>query len=125
MPTAKHVPVLADDAVRSALTSDLPHWTLAEGTIQRVYRTSGWKSTMMAANAIGHLAEAAWHHPDLLLSYDRVEVRLSTHSEKGITAKDLALARKIEDVVAWRPGADPDGPLDGTPDEPRYRHIVT
>ncbi len=68
----------------------------------------------MVINTVGHLAEAAWHHPDLTASYAWVEVRLQTHSAKGITMKDLELARKIEDVVAWQPGAE-GGALEGTP----------
>lgn len=94
--------LLSNAHVEAALARDLPEWALIEGTIRRVYQASGWKSVILIAGAIGHLAEAAWHHPDLLLSYDRVEVRLSTHSAGGVTAKDLALAARIEDVVLWR-----------------------
>ena len=54
----------------------------------------------MVINAVGHLAEAAWHHPEIAASYAWVEVRLQNHSAKGITDKDFELARKIEDVVA-------------------------
>ena len=68
----------------------------------------------MVINTVGHLAEAAWHHPDLTASYAWVEVRLQTHSAKGITMKDLELARKIEDVVGWQPGTE-GGALEGTP----------
>ena len=58
----------------------------------------------MVINAVGHLAEAAWHHPDIAASYAWVEVKLQNHSAKGITDKDFELARKIEDFVSWRPG---------------------
>ncbi len=57
----------------------------------------------MVINTVGHLAEAAWHHPDLTASYAWVEVRLRTHRAKGITEKDFELAAKIEEVVHWRP----------------------
>ena len=76
----------------------------------------------MVINTVGHLAEAAWHHPDLTASYAFVEVRLKTHSAKGITEKDLALARKIEEVVSWQPGAE-GGALEGTPTDPRFAYI--
>ena len=42
----------------------------------------------MVVNAIGHLAEAAWHHPDLTVTYNAVEVRLMSHDAKGITERD-------------------------------------
>jgi 4a-hydroxytetrahydrobiopterin dehydratase len=112
----------ADAEVIERLKQDLPHWALNDGRIVRRYRTSGWKATLMVVNAIGHLAEAAWHHPYLRVSYAWIEVVLQTHSAKGITDKDLALARKIEDLVAWQPGKE-DGPFDGTPSEPRFAYI--
>src|SRR5690606_32351437 len=92
--------------VESILTKSLPHWRLAEGAIRRNYATAGWKGTLMVVNAIGHLAEAAWHHPEIIATYASVEVRLNTHDAKGITDKDFALARKIEEVVGWQPAKE-------------------
>ena len=96
------------------LKENLPHWSYQDGWIRRTYKTSSWKGTLMVINTVGHLAEAAWHHPDITASYAWVEVRLMTHTAKGITAKDLELARKIEEVVHWQPGKEGRG-LEGTP----------
>ena len=104
----------SDEAVRERLARELPHWSLDGRWIKRTYRTASWKSTLMVVNTVGHLAEAAWHHPDMTMSYAWVEVRLHTHSAKGITDKDFALAAKIEDVVQWQPGKEGAG-LEGTP----------
>jgi 4a-hydroxytetrahydrobiopterin dehydratase len=49
----------------------------------------------MVVNTVGHLAEAVWHHSDLTLSYAFIIVKLMTHSAKGITEKDFALALKM------------------------------
>ncbi len=57
----------------------------------------------MLVNAIGYVAEAAYHHPDLTVTWAKVWVKLQTHSAGGITDKDFELARKIEDIVLWRP----------------------
>ena len=73
----------------------------------------------MVANAIGHLGEAAWHHPDLLVTFPRVEVRLTNHDAGGITDKDFELARKIEDLVQWQP-AKAGGALKGPPASQPY-----
>ena len=81
----------------------LPGWYFEDGWIRRVYKTDGWPTTLMLVNAIGYLAEAAYHHPDLSVTWARVTVKLSTHSAGGITQKDFDLARQIEDVVLWRP----------------------
>jgi 4a-hydroxytetrahydrobiopterin dehydratase len=114
--------VIGETDLAERLSRDLPRWRLEEGWIRRTYKTSGWKSTLMVINTVGHLAEAAWHHPDLTASYAWVEVRLQTHSAKGITEKDLALAAKIEEVVGWQPGLE-GGALEGTPPDPRFAYI--
>lgn len=114
---------LPEDAVRERLARELPHWHLEDGWIRRKYRTEGWKGTLMVVGVVGHLAEAAWHHPDLNVSYAFVTVKLKTHSAKGITEKDFALAARIEDVVQWQPGKT-GGALTGTPnDDQRFRYI--
>jgi 4a-hydroxytetrahydrobiopterin dehydratase len=56
-------------------------------------------------NAIGYYAEAADHHPDLQVTWGSVAVALNTHSAGGITAKDIALARQIEQVALFEAGA--------------------
>ncbi|MDQ0504502.1 4a-hydroxytetrahydrobiopterin dehydratase [Xanthobacter agilis] len=101
--------------IEERLKADLPHWRYEDGWIRRTYRTNSWKGTLMVINTVGHLAEAAWHHPDLTASYAWVEVRLMSHDAKGITVRDFALAQKIEEVVQWQPGAGTDAPLEGTP----------
>ena len=106
---------MAEADVTAWLAANLPNWKLEDGWIRRTYKTASWKSTLMVINTIGHLAEAAWHHPDITASYAWVEVRLVTHSAKGITSKDLELAKKIEEVVAWQPGKEGKG-LEGTPE---------
>ncbi len=115
---------LTADELAAALV-DLPHWEEKDGALVRTVRTAGWKGTLMAVNAIAHLAEVAWHHPDLVVSYDRVVVRLFSHDAGGITGRDIALARKIEDVVMWQPGIDPASPLEGPPkDDARATYLI-
>ncbi len=108
--------------IEARLKADLPHWFFRDGFICRKYRTHGWKGTLMVINAVGHLAEAAWHHPDILASYASVEVRLQNHDAGGITDKDFELAKKIEDVVQWQP-RKAGGALTGTPEDARYAYI--
>ena len=112
-----------EQEIQERLPRELPHWYYENGWIRRKFRTSSWKSTLMVVNTVGHLAEAAWHHPDLTVSYAFVIVKLMTHTAKGVTDKDFALAQKIEAVVQWRPGQDPESPFEGTPDDPRFKYI--
>jgi 4a-hydroxytetrahydrobiopterin dehydratase len=111
-----------EDEIRTRLAKELPHWYYEDGWIRRKFRTNSWKGTLMVINTVGHLAEAAWHHPDITASYAWVEVRLMNHAAKGVTDKDFELARKIEDVVQWRPGAG--SALEGTPaEDQRFAYI--
>jgi 4a-hydroxytetrahydrobiopterin dehydratase len=112
----------SDQEIEARLKEELPHWYLENGWIRRKYKTSGWKATLMVINTVGHLAEAAFHHPDLAASYAFVIVKLVNHAAKGITDKDFALARKIEEVIMWQPGRE-EGPLEGTPDDARFKYI--
>jgi len=113
----------SEDEIKARLAKELPHWYYEDGWIRRKYRTHGWKGTLMVINAVGHLAEAAWHHPDITASYAWVEVRLMNHAAKGVSDKDFELARKIEDVVHWQP-ASAGGALEGTPqDDQRFAYI--
>jgi 4a-hydroxytetrahydrobiopterin dehydratase len=110
------------EEIEQRLREELPLWYLEKGWIRRKYKTSGWKATLMVVNTIGHLAEAAFHHPDLTVSYAFVIVKLMNHAAKGVTEKDFALAHRIEEVIQWQPGKE-DGPLEGTPDDPRFKYI--
>jgi 4a-hydroxytetrahydrobiopterin dehydratase len=119
----KEEKVYTEDEINARLRGPLAHWYFEDGWLRRKYKTEGWKGTLMVVNAVGHLAEAAWHHPDLTVSYAFVIVKLSTHTARGITDKDFALANKIEEVIQWQPGLE-GGALEGTPnDDQRFRYI--
>ena len=109
--------------VDARLRAELPRWSRDGDCIRRSYRTAGWKASVLAVGAIAHLAEAAWHHPDLSVGYDHVEVRLSTHSAGGVTDKDFELAARIEQLLTWRPGQQPGSALEGTPDDARFAYL--
>jgi len=112
-----------ESEVNQRLADELPHWTYEKGWIRRKIKTSSWKSTLMVVSTVGHLAESAWHHPDMAISYAFVIVKLVTHSEKGITDKDFELAKKIEEVVMWDAAETSKGVFEGTPDDPRFKYI--
>lgn len=113
----------SDEEIQQRLLEDLPTWEYQDGWIRRKYHTSGWKGTLMVINTVGHLAEVAWHHPDIVASYAFVVVKLMNHAAKGITDKDFALAKKIEEIVLWQPSLDSENELTGTPNDPRFKYI--
>jgi 4a-hydroxytetrahydrobiopterin dehydratase len=93
----------------------LPGWYYEDGWIRRQYKTDGWPTTLMLVNTIAFYAEAAYHHPDLAVTWAKVWVKLQNHAAGGITDKDFELARKIEEAVLWRPPEG--GALGGTPNK--------
>ncbi len=96
-------PTLTAAEVAIALGPTAP-WVFEANSISRVYQTDGWRGSMLVANAIGFICEAADHHADVLISWPRVMVTLSTHSAGGVTAKDAEVAGLIERHLMWRPG---------------------
>ncbi len=103
---------LTPEQIEDALNS-LPGWEVRDGWLRCKYRTPGWPHTLLLANTIGFLAEAADHHPDLELGYAQMIVRLQTHRVKAITGKDTELAAQIQQVATWQP--EETSALDGFP----------
>jgi 4a-hydroxytetrahydrobiopterin dehydratase len=105
--------VYSESEAHERIARELPGWELREGWLRRSYTTPGFAHTLLLANTIGYIAEAAWHHPDLNLGFAKVTVKLQTHSAHGITDKDFELAKRIEQVALWKPGEG--SALDGYP----------
>lgn len=109
------LPVIPDDEVVKRLEKELPEWYLEGRWIRRKFNTDGWPTTLMLVNAIGFLAEAAWHHPDLEVTWGKVWVKLRNHASGGITDRDFALAKMIEKAATWRP--EEGSTMEGTPNK--------
>lgn len=75
----------------------LKDWKLMESSIRKIFTTKGFPQTMGLVTAIGALCQQHDHHPDYLtMKYASVEVSFSTHSAKGITHKDIDIAKDID-----------------------------
>ena len=90
--------VLSDDEVREAL-AELPEWEQTDGRIEREYVLGNFRDAVALVVRIAFEAEAVNHHPDIDVRYNRVRLALSTHSEGGVTVKDLELARTVESLA--------------------------
>jgi 4a-hydroxytetrahydrobiopterin dehydratase len=77
-------------------------WRVIRDAASTHFRTGSFAKGLALVDAIGELAEAANHHPDIDLRYAGVTVRLKTHSEGGLTERDVALARQISDAARER-----------------------
>ena len=92
-------PKLADAVVDKALET-LPGWAREGDRIVRRVELRTFRAAVALVDRIADLAEGADHHPDLHLSWRRLTIELTTHDSAGITARDLHLARVIEDVIS-------------------------
>lgn len=81
-------------------------WSPTDKTIHRTFATNSFVRGVEFINSIKDLAEAANHHPDIILSFPAVIVTLTTHDEEMVTMKDLALAEQINRVWEERFGLE-------------------
>ncbi len=89
---------LLDAAAVSVALQDLD-WSRDGDELVKVAKRGNFAGSLAFVNAVGALAEAANHHPDMDIRWDTVTLRLSTHSAGGLTGKDLELAKAIDAVA--------------------------
>jgi 4a-hydroxytetrahydrobiopterin dehydratase len=89
------VTVLDHATVDAALADGLA-WTRDDDELVKVHKGRDFAAALAYVNAVAVLAEEMDHHPDIDIRWNRVTLRLSTHSAGGLTEADLALARRID-----------------------------
>jgi 4a-hydroxytetrahydrobiopterin dehydratase len=88
------VDVLTDEQVAERLAA-LPGWTRDQDNIVHTQKLADFRAALLYVGAVAYLAEAANHHPDVLIQWNKVTLTLSTHSAGGLTNNDFALAEQI------------------------------
>jgi 4a-hydroxytetrahydrobiopterin dehydratase len=86
--------LLTEEEIATRL-ADVPDWTRDGDSLERTFTRDDFRDAMLFTGAVAYLAEAANHHPDILVQWNRVTLTLSTHSAGGLTAADFALAGQI------------------------------
>jgi 4a-hydroxytetrahydrobiopterin dehydratase len=86
---------LTDDE-RGAFTSDHPEWVLDGEAISRTFVFTGFPQAIAFVTECSFAAEAADHHPDIDIRWNKVTIVLTTHSAGALTTKDLALASQFD-----------------------------
>ncbi|ELY41024.1 4a-hydroxytetrahydrobiopterin dehydratase [Natronorubrum tibetense] len=85
--------LLSDDEIDDQLPDE---WTQEGDKIVRKYGFSDYLRGVNFAQMVGEIAEAQFHHPEIIIRYEEVEIRLTSHEEGGITDKDTEMAELIE-----------------------------
>ena len=79
--------------------AQLKGWSLEGDAIRKQYTFADFGAAMAFVNRVADVAESADHHPDITISYRKVTLTYSTHSEGGLTDKDFAGAQAVDGLV--------------------------
>jgi 4a-hydroxytetrahydrobiopterin dehydratase len=86
--------LLSDDEIANRLPDG---WERDGDEIVRTYQFDDYLDGVAFATQVGEVAEEEFHHPEMTIGYEEVEVRLTSHEEGGITEKDLRMASLFDD----------------------------
>ncbi len=86
---------LSNEQVTAALAG-LPGWAREGDSLMKSFTFRTFPEGIGFVDRVALVAEELAHHPDITINYNRVTMTLSTHDEGGVTAKDVALAQRIE-----------------------------
>lgn len=99
VPCHEGVPPLSD-AEATRLTHELEGWKIVDdGGVKKLiksYATKNFAEALRLANLVGEIAEAAGHHPDLLVRWGDLTITLWTHAIQGLSQNDFVMAAKID-----------------------------
>jgi 4a-hydroxytetrahydrobiopterin dehydratase len=87
--------VLDDDEIRSGLPEQ---WSLEGDEIVHVYEFDDYLEGVAFGSEVAELADEEFHHPEIRIRYDEVEVRFTSHEEGGVTEQDLQMAQRSDDL---------------------------
>ena len=92
---------LSDEEIQSELGA-LDGWELRDGRLRRQFTFRTFLRALAFVNSVAYLAESAGHHPDITINYNKVTLRLITHSEGALTDRDFALAHEIDSKLTTK-----------------------
>ena len=90
--------ILSTEQLHAAM-AEHPHWEVREGMLVRSVQAASFPAGIRLVDAVAERAEADQHHPDIDIRWPTVTFALTTHSEGGITEKDVTMAAAIDDLV--------------------------
>lgn len=104
VPCRGGVPPLTGEAIRSLL-QQVDAWNAVQDHhLLKRFRFKNFRTALDFVNEVGELSEREWHHPDLVLAWGRVEVKIYTHKIDGLSDNDFILAAKIDRLYQAAPG---------------------
>ena len=92
------VPKLSEEEINRHL-ANLPGWTREGESLSKTYKFKDFSHALGFVNQVAEAAEAADHHPDILIRYSKVTLTLTTHDSGGLTRNDVDLAAVSDDLA--------------------------
>ncbi|HEY3398006.1 MAG TPA: 4a-hydroxytetrahydrobiopterin dehydratase [Armatimonadota bacterium] len=96
-PEAGEPPLTAEEVRR--LSRAVPEWEVEDQVLRRELKFPDFVEAMDFVNEVAEVAQAADHHPDLCISYNRVRLELTTHKIGGLSRNDFIVAARIDELV--------------------------
>ena len=93
--------ILPESQLQSEIAT-LDGWELRDGRLRKQFTFRTFLRAMAFVNSVAYLAESAGHHPDITINYNKVTLRIITHSEGALTDRDFALARQIDEKLTTK-----------------------
>jgi len=81
--------------------SELKGWEYKDNFIEKIFLFNDFKEAMFFVNAVSFFAEKENHHPDISIVWNKVRLILNTHTENGVTVKDINLAKIINNILSF------------------------
>jgi 4a-hydroxytetrahydrobiopterin dehydratase len=82
------------------LLRDIPQWSQAEKEIRREFRFKGFREAMNFVNSVAAIVNEQDHHPDIFISYNKVQLTFSTHKIGGLSLNDFIVAARVDLLAA-------------------------
>jgi 4a-hydroxytetrahydrobiopterin dehydratase len=100
---------LSDEEIHMGL-GKLAGWELRDGRLRKQFTFRTFLRALVFVNSVAYLAESAGHHPDITINYNKVTLRLLTHSEGALTDRDFALAQELDAKLTTKLIITPEDP---------------
>ena len=91
------MPLLSNEQLETSI-SRVQEWQIVAGELVRTFQFADFRGALGFVNQVGELAEAAGHHPDIDIRYNKVRLGLVSHDAGGLTEKDFNLAAQIDPI---------------------------
>ena len=98
IPCEGGVKPLTETEAAKLLTELRGGWQLVDGKLIQKFQFRDFKSALAFVNQVGDIAEQEWHHPDIVISFNKVNITLYTHSIKGLSKNDFIVAAKVSEL---------------------------